>query len=75
VVISVGADLSLAVGGAAVTFESVEETVAGALAATPGRGVVIRADRSVPTGVLVDLYDAAARAGAERIALGADAIR
>jgi biopolymer transport protein ExbD len=75
VVVSVGVDLSLAVGGAGVTLEGLEEAVALALGSGPQRGVVVRADRSVPTGVLVDVYDAAARAGAERIALAADAMR
>ena len=71
VVVAITADLALSVVGAPATFEALEEAVARALDASPGRSVVVHADRSVPTGVLVDVYDAAERAGAAKIAIAA----
>lgn len=73
--VAIGADLALAVSGVPVTFDGLEDAIAGALASAPGRRVVVRADRSVPTGVLVDVYDAAARGGAETIAIAAEPAR
>jgi biopolymer transport protein ExbD len=73
--VSIGADLALSVDGAPATFDSIEEAVRGPLQGLPSRSVVVHADRSVPTGVLVDLYDAVARAGAEKIALAAEPAR
>jgi biopolymer transport protein ExbD len=71
----IAADLALSVEGAPATFGTVEETVRGPLERSSGRSVVVHADRSVPTGILVDLYDALARAGAEKIALVAEPAR
>lgn len=73
--IAIGADLGCSVGGVPVTFDAIEESVARGLDASPSRGVVVHADRSVPTGVLVDVYDAAERAGATRIAIAAEQVR
>lgn len=72
IVVSVGADLAIAVAGIPATLASAEETLARALGAAPDQTVVLHADRTVPAGVIVDLYDAAARAGAERIAIAAE---
>jgi biopolymer transport protein TolR len=74
-VVAVSADLALSVGGSPVAFEALEDAVARSLDATAPRSVVIHADRTVPTGVLVDVYDAAERAGAERIAIAAEQAR
>jgi len=71
----IGSDLALSVDGAAATLGGVEEAVRGPLERSPGRSVVVHADRTVPTGFLVDVYDAVARAGAEKIALAAEAGR
>jgi biopolymer transport protein ExbD len=75
VVVRIGADLAVSVEGSPATLASVEEAVRGPLERSPARSVVVHADRTVPTGVLVDLYDAVARAGAEKIALAAEAGR
>jgi biopolymer transport protein ExbD len=72
VVVTIAADLSFAVAGVPVGFDALEDAASRALDGSAGRSVVVHADRTVPTGVLVDVYDAVARAGAAKIALASE---
>jgi biopolymer transport protein ExbD len=75
VIVGIGADLSLSVGGVLVTFDGLEDAIAGAIAGEPARPVVLHADRTVPAGVLVEVHDAATRGGAVSIAIATEPVK
>ena len=69
--ISIDARLDLAAGGEPTSLAALPDAVRAGLAGGAST-VVVAADRGVPAGLLVDVYDAAARGGATRVVLATE---
>jgi len=65
-------DGALAVGQEAVTFETLEPTLAAAFLAQPSSMAVVKADQGIPFGDVEAVIAAVQRAGAPRIALATE---
>ncbi len=74
-VVVVDATLDLSANGAPTSLAELPLLVREALQSGGPRRVLIEADRGVPAGVLVDVYDAAFSGGAERVVLATERAR
>jgi biopolymer transport protein ExbD len=75
VTVSIGASLDLEADGAPISLGALPSAVRSGLSRAGGSTVVVAADRGVPAGLLVDVYDAALRGGAARVVLATEARR
>lgn len=74
-IVVVDATLDLSANGAPTSLAELPALVRDALGAGGSRHVLIEADRGVPAGLLVDVYDAAYAGGAERVVLATERAR
>jgi biopolymer transport protein ExbD len=71
-VVTIDAALDLATPAGRTSLAELPELVRAAFASGGPRRVVVAADRDVPAGLVVDVYDAAYAGGAERVVLATE---
>jgi biopolymer transport protein ExbD len=69
--VSITSSEEVFLGGAPTTVERLEADLRALLREQPSDVVVLRADRSVPHGLTVEIMDAIKRSGAARVAIAA----